>query len=324
MKVLSPQRIKQLSADQGNCAMPVGISDIDFSKPFIHEHFTQLYYTSHYSQLAFQQKLRYNQLFGVRVSEQFMMFERDFTNRILAKLLRHPDVAAHTDLTDCLIQMVQEERRHLDMFRELNRRCLPEIYLHQDRYFTRLAWYERAASYLSTSCPRYLTFLLWFLIAMEELSIGISRSMLKERRTESLGELEPNVVRVHTEHVKDESRHVHIDVRLINACLSHLSGILRTVNAFLFKAFMKDILIPKRTGLAVIRHWLKDHPELLPMRESLIRSTLALRHHDAFRHSIFSRSLMPHTFALLDAQPEFHDLGQVMKSYDRKVPSPEP
>ena len=60
---------------------------VDFSRPFVHEEQTQLYYTPLYRDLARPHRLRYNQIFGVRVNEQFMALERDLTNRLLVRLI---------------------------------------------------------------------------------------------------------------------------------------------------------------------------------------------------------------------------------------------
>ena len=64
---------------------------IDSRKPFVPEEYTQLYYTPVYHGLHREHRLRYNQLFGVRINEYIMMLEADLVERLLSPLRRHPD-----------------------------------------------------------------------------------------------------------------------------------------------------------------------------------------------------------------------------------------
>jgi hypothetical protein len=314
MHVLTPEQIRARSADPSACAARVELHPIDFSRPFIPERFTQLYYTSAYRSLERRHRLRYNQLFAVRVSEQFMAFEQDFTNRVVARLAG--DRRLEPALAECLRGMMREEEAHQAMFHALNERCLPELYGAGARFFTRLGRLEAWLLSLATGLSRRLPFLLFFIIALEEYSSALSRAMMKERETE-LGPLEENFVRVHAEHVKDEARHVHLDVHLIRAVYQGGSRPARRLNARLLAAFLRDIVVPKRSGLAVVRRLVAEHPELKAAEAGLIRDLRALAHDDAFQRSLFNRELMPHTFALFDAQPELAVLASVLKGYSR-------
>jgi hypothetical protein len=314
MHVLSPEQILARSADPSSCSGPVELGTIDFSRPFIPERFTQLYYTDGYARLERRHRLRYNQLFAVRVSEQFMAFEQDFTNRVVVRMARDPRV--EPGLRQCLARMVHEEEVHQRMFRELNARCLPELYGAGERWFTRLGRLESAALWLATRVSRRLPFLLFFIIALEEYSSALSRAMMKERETD-LGPLEESFVRVHAEHVKDEARHVHLDVHLIRALYAGMGPRARRLNGRLLAVFLRDILVPKRSGLAVVRRLVQERPELRPLETELMASLRSLAHHAPFQRSLFNRELMPHTFALFDAQPELEVLASVLQGYAR-------
>lgn len=304
MKVLSARQIQAISADPACCTRAFNVSSIDFSRPFLHECFTPLYYTPLYKRLSHDQRLRYNQLSGMKVNEQFMLLEREFTDRILTKLRRHPAVVGRPDLMACVNEMIFEEGCHADMFQALNRLCLPDIYTDTDRYFAKLGRVEASSIRMATFLYRQLTFLLWFLVAVEEYSVGLSYAMMRTSQTETLGVLESNFLRVHAEHVKDESRHVHIGALLIEACFSSASKFSRWVNAYLFTAFMDYVATPS-SAVCVIRHLVKEHAELLPLESELVSGVMAVKQNEAFRQSQFNRTLLPHTFALLDAQPEF-------------------
>jgi hypothetical protein len=168
----------------------------------------------------------------------------------------------------------------------------------------------------ATALSRFLPFLLFFIIALEEYSSALSRAMMKERETE-LGPLEDNFVRVHAEHLKDEARHVHVDVHLIRAVYAGARPAARRWNARLLAAFLKDIVVPKRGGPAVLRRLAEEHPELRPALPGWLDELRALRHHPGFQRSLFNRELMPHTFALFDAQPELAVLASVLEGYAR-------
>jgi len=318
MGLLSPARIRKLGENPAARTSPVEFGPIDPSRPFIPEEYTQLYYTRHYSTLTRPQRLRYNQLFGIRVNEQTMAFEEEFSERILQRLVRHPRVVANADLRDCVSQMIEEEQGHGEMFLELNRRCLPEIYEHRSRYFTRLGRLDALAFRLATARPYWLTFLLWFITALEEYSIHLSRAYIRGDPVDSLGELEPNFVRLHAEHAKDEPRHVHTGLNLIDACAG--SAVKRRLNASLFIRFIHDIAVPKRAGVIVVQRLVTEHPELEPRRDELIAGLRDLKNDERFQKSLFNRSLMPLTFRHLDGKSEFRNLGRAMRGYDRRAP----
>lgn len=314
MHLLSPRQILARGADPGQCTARVALRPVDFSRPFIPERFTQLYYTAAYAGLSRAQRLRYNQLFAVKVSEQVMAFEQDFTNRVLRRLLRDPRL--DPNLGACLERMVREEEAHQELFRELNAHCLPELYAGGARCFVRLGRLERCALALAGWFAPHLPFLLFFVLALEEYSAALSRAMLKERETE-LGPLEPNFVAVHVEHLKDEARHVHLDVHVLHALFRAASPRRRRLNARLLAAFLKDILVPKRSGVRVVRQLVSDCPELRPLGARLESELRALERDPAFQRSLFNREDMPHTFALFDAQPELALLQGVLAGYER-------
>ena len=209
----------------------------------------------------------------------------------------------------CLSTMMKEEQCHHDMFRDLNQACLPEIYVHTDRYFSKLGRLEELSLRFATSLYQHLTCLLWFLLAVEEYSVGLSRAMMRSSQTETLGRLEPTFQRVHAEHGKDEIRHVHIEAQLVEACCASRGKISRCVNAYLFGALMRYFATPQAAG-CVISHLVTEYPELVPLQRELTASVLSLKHDKAYTHTVFNRGLMPHTFALLDTQPELQFLSR--------------
>jgi hypothetical protein len=222
-------------------------------------------------------------------------------------MAHHSAVVAKPDLMDCLKQMIEEETNHHVMFRNLNRASLPAVYNETDYYFAKPTRIETYGLIAATSLYHVLTFLLWFLMAVEEYSVGLSLAMMRNPVTETLGVLEANFLKMHAEHAKDEFRHVQIGALLIEACFASASAVGRWINAYLFKAFM-DYSATPLSGVRVIRHLVSEHDELVCIEKELVSEVLAVKHNVAFRQSLFNRSLLPNTFALLDERPEFRSL----------------
>src|SRR5262249_11421457 len=95
---LDPAVIAHLAADPAQRMRAPERAAIDFTGPFVPEDYTQLYYTPLYRGLHREHRLRYNQLFGIRINEYIMMLEADLVERLLAPLRRHPSVATDAAL----------------------------------------------------------------------------------------------------------------------------------------------------------------------------------------------------------------------------------
>ena len=80
---LSLDRINQLAADPAQCADMAKPGKVDASRPFVPEEHTQLFYTPVYATLSLEQRLRYNQLFGLRLNEYIMTLEAELVERLV-------------------------------------------------------------------------------------------------------------------------------------------------------------------------------------------------------------------------------------------------
>jgi len=320
VNVLSLARIAAIRADPARCTRPLEPSPVDRTRPFLPEDQTQLYYTPGYRLLNFEQRLRYNQLFALRVNEYIMMLERDFVEPVLRSVRARAAQFGSAALVEALAAMREEEARHYEAFAALNRQCEPAAYAGSDHWFMRLKPYERLSLRAMQAGARWLPFALWIIIAMEESSIGLATAMLRAGET-ALGPLDLHFLAVHREHAKDEARHIHVDVHLVRACVHTLPRPWRRVNARLFLGFMRDMTAPKAdgTGARVVRRLLVEHPELAAHEAELISGLVALRDDADFQHSVFNRRLNPLAFALFDEEPALADLGRVLKAYERSA-----
>lgn len=318
---LTTEHINRLAADPSHCMRTEWNLIVDPRRPFVPEDYTQLYYTPVYATLSFEQRLRYNQLFGLRINEYIMMLEADLVERLLTPLLRHPRIAADAALSRAMNTMIEEERRHFSGFAALNRSARPDLYpLGEDRLFSRLPAWTTAMFWSVGALAGRLSFALWFLMAMEESSMSLARDMVRRPETETLGVLDPAFVSVHREHMKDEARHLHIDAKMIEASIWSRSKVVRTINAWLFQSMLSGVTRLTRggSGVMVIRQLVRDMPELASREEEMIEAVLTLTKHRSFQESLFNRRIMPKAFSIFDGTPELATLGEKMVGYDRR------
>ena len=317
----SLERINELAADPRHRADMANFGKVDALRPFVPEEQTQLFYTPVYATLNHEQRLRYNQLFGLRLNEYIMTLEAELIERLLAPLRRHPRVCADPAMLLALDTMIAEERRHHAGFAAFNRAVRPDLYPPgRDRFFAQMPWWSRAMfSVVGWVAWRY-AFAAWYMMAMEESAKSLARDMVLHPQTDTLGALDPAFVTLHHQHMKDEARHVHIDALLIERCIDDKRA---ATNALLFTVMLEGVLRPTRggSGARVIRQLVFDIPELASREAELINAVLSLRDDRRFQESLFNRRIMPSTFELFDRTPALADLGRKMVGYDRRAPA---
>jgi hypothetical protein len=321
MQWLSAEKINSLAADPARRMSVPQTIDIESHYAFVPEHYTQLYYTPIYNSLHYEHRLRYNQLFGLRINEYIMMLEADLIERLLIPLKKHKRVQADNALVLAVDNMIAEERHHYDCFVALNKACRPDLYPHNvDRLFSVVPFWGNLMFGIAGLLANRLAFSLWYLMALEESSMSMARDMSRNMETETLGKLDPTFTLVHVEHMKDEARHVHIDGLLIDLCIGADAPWRRKLNAKLFATMLPGITFPTRqgAGVKVVRQLVKEMPELQDREAEMIRAILDLKHNRAYQQSLFNRQIMPMTFQLFDRTVELANLDRWMQGYDRK------
>ena len=276
-------------------------SPVDSGKLFLPEAFTPLFYTPAYGALTPQQRRRYNQLHALYFNEQILYFETALGTRILEALRRQawPD-----RLADGLRQFQEEERRHSAMFRRLNQRCAPDLYAGRDFYFVRVPKLWTAASSWAVARPHLFPMFLWLMLLQEERSLFYSRGILHHREA-----IEPHFVAAHRLHLADEVGHVQWDEELLDALWHRSRPLLRKANAALFAWLLGEFFsTPKRAQLSVVDELVREFPELRERQPELRRQVLALAADEDYRASLYSREIVPRTFARFDQTPEFRAL----------------
>ncbi len=278
--------------------------DIDLGKPFIPAPLTPLFHAAVYRDLSEPQRLRYNQLHALFFNEQIVFFETALGGPVLAALLRAPWPER---LAAGLRQFQAEEVRHSEMFRRLNRLCAPELYSSADaelHRFVQVPALWTAAMRWTVGRPVLLPLFLWLMLLQEERSLYYSRAYLR-----TATDVEPSFADTHRIHLADEARHVHWDEEMLDVVWRRASPFVRTLNARVF-AWMLDEFFgaPKRAQLRVIDQLVLDHPELQALLPEMRRQLLALSGDEAYLETLYSREIVPRTFARFDETPELRSL----------------
>lgn len=279
----------------------------DGCRPYLPEAFTPLYHTAAYATLAADVRRRYNQLYGLYFNEQITFFETSLAESVLRPLagtLPEP-------LASGLIEFIAEERRHTLMFRALNRACAPELYAAGDFHFVRVpAGYAGALAWIARRA-RYFPMVLWLMLLQEERSIFYSRTIIREG-----GALDPRFVTAHRVHLRDEAGHVGWDEQLLDELWAACGGLLRRLNAGLFRWMVGEFFnTPRRGGLSVLEQLAREFEEVVPGLPALQAEVLALGRSEAYHRTLYSREIVPRTFARFDRWPEFASLGRTLYGY---------
>lgn len=289
-------------------AAPVARNRVDFGRHFIPEVLTPLYFTPLYRELDARHRLRYNQLQGLYFNEQIVFFETLIGAGLIQGLMRADWPA---DFKTQLQALWDDEVRHTEMFRRLNRRCAPELYDNTDSCFIRVPRPWMALLRSTTRHPRFFPLYLWLMLLMEERSLYYSGQFIRSKET-----LEPNFVAAYRAHLLDEASHVRCDQELLDRWWPDMPRAVRRFNARLFAWMVKEFFsAPRRGQMSVVHRLISEFPELQPRRAEIERQLLALAADDRYHISIYSRDITPRCFARFDQWPELRVLERVMPGY---------
>ena len=291
-------------------------SPIDRSKWFVCPTLTPLYYTPVYSDLSREHRLYYNQLFALYQSELIAYFEISFSERTLTVIREHPRITEYDDLDRCLSHFVQEERKHIQMWRMLNRTAAPAWYESTDNYIVQIPRAARRVMEFLTCRPNLFPVMLWITLAMEERSLEISRRCINM----SPAEIEPLFAAVFRAHLIDEGRHVQIDRHLLQCFYFDRSKALRYINARLLRFMLGNFfLTPYRSAMRVVTLLVRQYPEIRHLLPRLMREQRVLDRNMDYQRMMYSRTVTPILFSLFDEFPEYAAMGRVLKAYTPAV-----
>ena len=285
---------------------------IDLGRPFVCETLTPLYCCPIYADLPEAVRRRYNQLVGLFTNEIITFFESSFATPVLTTLANDRTFRPlPREMSDELLRFAAEERKHVDLWRRLNRAAAPTWYDRSDYHVLQLPPGVNPAIRFLTTRPVTFPVVLWLMLLQEERSIDISRRCVRARE-----QLEPNFVAAYRAHLEEEVRHVQIDWHLIEHYYVGRSAAARRSTAALLRFFVDQfLLVPRRSTIRTVDLLLIEFPELIPLRPRIVREVRALGQSQEFQEMMYSRQTTPIAFSLFDRFPEFHSIAKIMRGY---------
>src|SRR5579885_1646089 len=185
---------------------------VDRSRPWSPDAIAPMTYLPSFAKLSEEQRLRYNQLFSLGICEQFIWFEKDLLNPVLQRILKKKKVSG--ELRTALIQFVEDEEKHAEMFWRLLERAEPQLYVRRRYFFLNMNSLQRASIRAMVSRPEHFLVWIWAAIFFEERTLDYSRHYLLAQRA-APGAIDPLFSRCHRLHLVDEARHHEIDFHLL-------------------------------------------------------------------------------------------------------------
>lgn len=287
--------------------------EIDFTLPFFPARLTALHHVPSWGLLEERHRVRYTQLYALYLNEQTAFFEELLATTLLPALYSRPEIIG-ANLAENLRCFEEEERRHSQWFREMNRRIDPKRFSMEpgDYVFIPSSPRLNGIGKWFAGKPFSFPFWIWLILLQEERSIYIARECLNEPG------LEPNFRELHRRHMADEVDHVRWDTELIERVWLPMPLWKRRLQAGIFGWLMREFFTaPKRAARSVLDALLGEFPELSPIAGQLRRELAELRSSLPYHASLYSREITPKAFALFDSLPEFESIGRSLPAYRR-------
>ena len=290
------------------------MSNVASARWFVPEAITHLYYSPVYDTLSHRQKLAYNRLHACYLCEMFVYFEQTLPGYYV-KAAARPGVPE--DLRDGVRALQYAERRHAEMFRKLARHLSPELYTEFRFHFIRLP--RAASAVMRAACERPALFpaIFWIVLMQEERAVFYANQILDQ----SAG-LDPEMVEAQRLHLADEAGHLGVDEALLALYWDANRPWVRRLNGRLLRLVVSEFLVaPKRGGVRLVERWVRECPELEARRTELAAAMRRLAAEPRFHESLYSRRIVPRTFALFDRYEELHSLGKSLWAYSPEAAS---
>ena len=286
---------------------------IDRSRWFFCETLTPLYYTSVYRDLGTEHRIRYNQLTAMMANEIIGFMETEFLDAALSAVESRGDRRQPADLHAAVRRFRDDERRHADIWQNLNRLSEPAWYGSANRRLINISPIAAIAARLIARHPVAFPVVFWIQLAQEERSLEISRRCMRVPAQA----IEPRYAAAYAAHLPDEARHVQIDRHLIDHFYRPRRLAVRLASARLFRTIVGTLLVtPVHSTARVVRVLGAEYPELAPLLPRMLQELADLRNNREYHEMMYSRRSTPVTFALFDEFPEFHQMGAVLRAYD--------
>ncbi|MEN9528905.1 MAG: hypothetical protein RI932_778 [Pseudomonadota bacterium] len=289
---------------------------VETQRHYFPEMLTPLYHCASYRTVLDEDDRRlYNQLYSQYISEQFIFLEDRFLCRVVDGLLPWASQVSW-DLKRCLEIFLEEEVKHTEMFRRLNRLCNPEVYGDKDFRFLQLRPIENKLMEAMSKYPKVLNFWIWVALLFEEKTIDCFSHYRMQQRDPQALKIDPLHYQVHQFHMLDEARHVQLDEHLLRYIFNKANPIVRQVNIALLKKTMSNYTNPKRANILIVEDLCKIQVRLRSQVERLSNEVRAQNGKAGYQIAQYSRKNFPKTFSYFDADPDVRSaMSQVILTY---------
>ena len=225
-----------------------GLEDLDWSLvpdrklPWAPEVISPLSHLPSYALLPDAARLRYNQLFAMGVSEQFIWLEQHILVNTLGKLLE--DKKLPSALREALGHFVAEEEKHTAMFWRVLERSEPEWYPRREFRLFNVSPLQQVLLDVVLRHPRVFLVWVWAAVFFEERTVDYCRHYRWAVRDRS-GGIDPLYAQLHEYHFKDEVRHYQLDQHLLSWLYDPQPRWKKRLCARMFQGLMRGLRVPE-------------------------------------------------------------------------------
>jgi len=289
---------------------------VDSQRHYFPEILTPLYHCASYrTVLDDSDRKLYNQLYAQYISEQFIFLEDRFLCRVVEGLLPWAGQVSW-DLKRCLEIFLEEEVKHTEMFRRLNRLCNPEVYGQSDFRFLQLRPLENKLIETMSKYPKALNFWIWIALLFEEKTIDCFTHYRMQQRDDQAQKVDPLHYQVHQFHMLDEARHVQIDEHLLHYIFNKANPFVRQMNIALLKKTMSNYTNLKRANIMILEQLCQVQTRLRSQVARLSDEVRAQNGQADYQVAQYSRKNFPKTFSYFDAAPDVRNaMRKVILTY---------
>ena len=235
-------------------------------KLWIPEQLTPLWGTDVYDDLTREQRLRYNQYFALKLSEEFIWLETFALIPPLKKLLKGAVPAPA--FRSLLKSFVVDEINHSATVRQLLRKARPDFYSKNDFFFFKpphsVAWILAMAGRM----PRLLSCWALFSGLLEEKTITISRMYQQANE-----DVDPLFATIFTLHALDEARHCKFDSLIAEWLIGPQRTLPKWFNGTILGLLYKRYIDPSWGSAGPIRQIVVDFPEIRELETRMIKES---------------------------------------------------
>jgi hypothetical protein len=281
------------------------LEDVDWSRPieytlkWMPEGMVHIRFLPSYPKMSALHRLRYNQLYGLAICEQFIWFEEGIVIPIMQRILRGRNLPA--ELRACLEHFIADEVKHSELFKRLLRKVDSSWngYRFLDLSAPQAFFYRTVVRH-----PGLFSAWIWMTIYFEERTMHFSRLYNAEKYKGGKAAIDPTFARAHHLHMIDEARHLQVDQYLLRYLYDPEPRWKKVLASRMMERVMEAYASPSRIARAVVALMKHEFPADTPLFDDIIAELPSLRHNADFLVALFGDEALPRTRALLKVYPE--------------------